>query len=547
MKKFLFFFSLITVVIPAKSQTAVFNEFYTDPGAGKSEFFEIYNTSTGNVAENLDCYRLVTWFKDGSTTGFYVLDFPNLNVAPKSFFVGAASDPFNVQAQTNVDAAFSWNNFADATGSLTFYERSGSGYLAGVTPPAGFNDLFHTATGSGATYAMFLFKNNTYINGFLGGYNSTTVEAAITSMPTLTAATNCGNLVVNWASITLAEQTTANGGSDNGFIRDKDGKCGSWKKSSSQVQHTPGASNGAATGTTGALVTAEFFGSCPTQPGVKSILNYSITGFSGDATEGNTFPIEIQLYYDYAPFANATTGLGAEDIYQRSHTQTLLSDPQDTFQVFPQNQRVVLVYKTVLGCFDKVVAITNACSSLPANFRSFTATRSNRTNVFLKWETITEQNSASFVVERNINGSWEPIANIPSQAIGGSSNSLLTYQLNDLNAAKGISQYRIRQIDFDGAAKISDIRSVRGEGQKGSTIVYPNPSSDGKVNVVFEGGIAKRNITVQDMSGRVIKEWRSYTNNNIQIENLTPGFYTIRIVNIETGEQDVEKAVVNKR
>jgi len=120
--------------------------------------------------------------------------------------------------------------------------------------------------------------------------------------------------------------------------------------------------------------------------------------------------------------------------------------------------------------------------------------------------------------------------------------------VNDLNAAKGISQYRIRQVDLDGMAKISDIRSVRGEGQKGSTIVYPNPSDDGKVNVVFEGGaIAKRNITVQDMSGRIIKEWKNYTNNNIQIENLTPGFYTIRIVNIETGEQDVQKAVVNKR
>ena len=123
----------------------------------------------------------------------------------------------------------------------------------------------------------------------------------------------------------------------------------------------------------------------------------------------------------------------------------------------------------------------------------------------------------------------------------------LSYQLNDLNATKGISQYRIRQVDLDGMAKISDIRSVRGEGQKASTIVYPNPSSDGRVNVVFQGEIAKRNVTVQDMSGRIIKEWRNYTNNNIQIENLTPGFYTIRIVNIETGEQDVEKAVVNKR
>jgi len=49
------------------------------------------------------------------------------------------------------------------------------------------------------------------------------------------------------------------------------------------------------------------------------------------------------------------------------------------------------------------------------------------------------------------------------------------------------------------------------------------------------------------MSGRVIKQWNNYTNNNIQIENLAPGFYTIRVLNIETGSQVVEKVVVNNR
>ena len=187
------------------------------------------------------------------------------------------------------------------------------------------------------------------------------------------------------------------------------------------------------------------------------------------------------------------------------------------------------------------------CIGLPANFRSFTAIRTSRSNVFLKWETLTEQNVTGFAVERNASGRWEQVTFIPTQALDGNSNSVLTYQLNDLNAIKGISQYRIREVDNNGSAKISDIRSVRGEGQKGTTIVYPNPTADGRVNVIFEGDLGKRNITVQDMSGRIIKQWNNYTNNNIQIENLSPGFYTIRIVNTETGYQDVEKVVVNKR
>ena len=185
-------------------------------------------------------------------------------------------------------------------------------------------------------------------------------------------------------------------------------------------------------------------------------------------------------------------------------------------------------------------------SPLPVNLKSFTAKR-NKANVLLQWETTTEQNNTGFAVARRTNDKWEEIAFVPTQALNGNSEGLLTYQFSDANNYKGVSQYRIRQVDFDGVAKLSEIRSVRAEDMKGGTIVYPNPSSDGKVNVVFEGDLAKRNITVQDMSGRIVKEWRSYTNNNIQIENLTPGFYTIRIVDIGTGEQNVEKVVVNKR
>jgi hypothetical protein len=188
------------------------------------------------------------------------------------------------------------------------------------------------------------------------------------------------------------------------------------------------------------------------------------------------------------------------------------------------------------------------CILLPVSLKSFTATRSNRANVSVKWETVSENNSAGFTVERKIKTDWEQVAYLPSLAFGGNSNSLLTYQINDVNDSKGISQYRIRQIDLDGVSKLSDIRSVRGEGQRGNTIVYPNPSNDGKVNVLFEGGeITKRDISVQDMNGRIIKQWKNYTNNNIQIENLTPGFYTVRVLDVGTGEQIVEKLVVNKR
>jgi len=196
------------------------------------------------------------------------------------------------------------------------------------------------------------------------------------------------------------------------------------------------------------------------------------------------------------------------------------------------------------GTFAEI--LDPGCAALPVDFKSFTAAR-NRSNVNLKWETMTERNCEGFAIDRNVGGAWEQIAFVPSKGQNGNSDDLLAYTYVDLNQYKGISQYRIRQVDLDSRSKYSEIRSVRGEGQSGKTIVYPNPSNDGRVNIVFEETNVSRNVSVMDMSGRLIKQWRSVTNNNLTIDNLTPGMYSLRILAIETGEQTVEKIVVNKR
>jgi hypothetical protein len=188
------------------------------------------------------------------------------------------------------------------------------------------------------------------------------------------------------------------------------------------------------------------------------------------------------------------------------------------------------------------------CATLPVNLKSFTAARRNTYNVELKWETAQEENSKGFDVQRKLtNGGWQTVGFVATKAINGSSNSVLSYEFTDLNNAKGISQYRLRQLDIDGKQSYSLIRAVRGEGQKGKTIVYPNPSSDGKVNVVFEDKEVSRDVSLMDMNGRIIKQWKKVMNNTLQIENLVTGFYTLRIINTETGEQIVEKIVVKNR
>jgi hypothetical protein len=189
----------------------------------------------------------------------------------------------------------------------------------------------------------------------------------------------------------------------------------------------------------------------------------------------------------------------------------------------------------------------NQCTPLPIGLRSFTASR-NHSSITLNWVTSFEQNSSGFLVQRQIGvGNWQTIAFVPTQSQNGSSKFDLAYTYVDVNSAKGISNYRLVLVDIDGKSKYSDIRSVRGEGQLGKMIVYPNPSFDGRVRIVFEETNGMRDITVNDISGRMIKQWKGITNNNLEIDNLTPGMYTLRVVIRETGEQSVEKIIVNKR
>lgn len=184
---------------------------------------------------------------------------------------------------------------------------------------------------------------------------------------------------------------------------------------------------------------------------------------------------------------------------------------------------------------------------LPVRFISFNAKRNNSSSVSLTWQTAMESNNSGFAVERNTDGLWNQVAFVPSQAPDGNSQTVLSYSYTDQNNSSGITQYRIRQIDIDGQSKYSEVRAVRGLAQSGNMIVYPNPSSTGTVSVVFEDAAGLRDISLTDMTGRLVKNWQGVSNNNLQIDNLTPGFYALRVIVRETGEQTVKKIVVDKQ
>lgn len=202
-----------------------------------------------------------------------------------------------------------------------------------------------------------------------------------------------------------------------------------------------------------------------------------------------------------------------------------------------------------MNAFLTPVSINSTCligGPLPVTLSGFAATR-NRNQVELQWSTSIEANNLGFEIQRK-NGDFDYISVgfVQSKASNGFSSDILNYHFTDPNSTKGTSLYRLRQVDKDGRAKFSDIRSVRGLDQTSPVLVFPNPSYDGKVNISFNGTNDKRNIVLTDATGRTIKQWNNSSENSVQVDNLVSGMYQVRIVNQITGIISTEKIMVSK-
>ena len=203
---------------------------------------------------------------------------------------------------------------------------------------------------------------------------------------------------------------------------------------------------------------------------------------------------------------------------------------------------------TTVGIPNKTLYyVDNTCIALPVALTSFSARRDGST-VLLKWETSNESGNAGFEVQRKIgNGEFTTIGFVPSKAVFGNSNSLLTYDHRDINHETGISQYRLKQIDLNGDHKYSDTRIVNGEGQKRNFIIYPNPSTDGEMNVLFEETVNHHTLSLIDMKGRLVRKWSSITLPRVRLGNIAPGIYSLIVTDQKSGEAQSTKVVVMNR
>ena len=176
---------------------------------------------------------------------------------------------------------------------------------------------------------------------------------------------------------------------------------------------------------------------------------------------------------------------------------------------------------------------TTVGDPLPIKFLPLTVTREN-TSAVLHWATLTEQNNDHFEVERSTDGtSFTSIYSIPSN---GNSTQKIAYGFTDNSPLKGVSYYRIRQVDKSGKYTYGNTVMVNFTAKDNALKLYPNPAKD-NVTLSFyakQQGVLMASII--NAKGVVVKEvainaTTGQNSHQISLAGLAAGTHSIILKN----------------
>lgn len=167
---------------------------------------------------------------------------------------------------------------------------------------------------------------------------------------------------------------------------------------------------------------------------------------------------------------------------------------------------------------------------LPIELIYFTASPAGKT-VSLDWATASELNNSYYDVERSADGvHFEYLTKVNAYG-NGTSTVKQVYQTTDNDPYKGISYYRLKQVDKTGEFKYSDIVSVEFE-DKSYINLYPNPTAGLlhlKATEDYNNATIKviNAMGVEVQSGKLVKTYQEL----MDLSYLASGIYYVVIEN----------------
>lgn len=150
--------------------------------------------------------------------------------------------------------------------------------------------------------------------------------------------------------------------------------------------------------------------------------------------------------------------------------------------------------------------------------------------IVLTWTTLSEFNNDYMAVERSGDGkNFTEIGRIP-----GSRTTLekQTYNLVDHKPLNGINYYRLRQVDFDGAATLHKVIGIRFGAQNQGLALSPNPSADRLTAEWSYSGNLPTELRIFDLNGRQMAAYTApagSTRLEMPVHDLPAGAYMLRL------------------
>ena len=167
--------------------------------------------------------------------------------------------------------------------------------------------------------------------------------------------------------------------------------------------------------------------------------------------------------------------------------------------------------------------------ALPVKMTSFRAEFKDP-EIQLTWQTASEINSDFFSIQRSEDAIH--FKEIGRETSAGNSNSAINYHYSDWQPREGMNYYRLKQVDIDGSAELSAIKTVKTPiNATGKLKVYQPGSGNNRLIIdIGKSSVAKTSYQLININGAVLKEGiLTSQRHSIDLGSVSKSQYIIRL------------------
>lgn len=195
----------------------------------------------------------------------------------------------------------------------------------------------------------------------------------------------------------------------------------------------------------------------------------------------------------------------------------------------------------VAGCYSDPDQLIDFTAPLPVVWNHVEAAQEEGRVVKLSWSCMSQLNNDYFTIER-YNPELHYWLDVGTVDGAGNSNVITNYEFYDQDPVNGLSYYRIKQTDFNGATSYSKAVAVNVETD--NIVFYPMPFYDEFTLFTGLNSSVDASIQIYNASGQLIRRWDKeslYKSTKLELYSEPTGVYYLIY---STGTTSVSKKII---